>query len=142
MAKTYESGAAVKSGYYLNLARWHVEPVEHDGARLPAGPGKWIAVPTAAALALVPIMGATFLVFLPFIGFALTLKALATPVLGVFRSSAGDLAATMTPGWRPGEAHFTGKDAENAGVEEKGPIAGDARLEELGKEIEKRRNEK
>ncbi len=140
MAKTFESGAAVGSGYYLNLSRWHVEPVERDGGRLPAGGGKWIPVPTAAALALVPIMGALFLMFLPVIGFALTFRALASPVLGVFKTSAGDLAATMSPGWRPGEAHFTGKESEHAGVEEKGPPATNARLEELEREIAKRRN--
>ncbi len=142
MTTKFKSGAAVKSGYYLNLSRWHIEPVEHDGAKLPEGPGEWIAIPTAAALALTPVLGATFLMFLPVIGFAMLFRALANPVVRVFRSSAGDLAATMTPGWRPGEAHFTGKREEHAGVEEKGPPAADERLEGLAKEIEEKRSAK
>jgi hypothetical protein len=59
----------------------------------------------------------------------------------MFRGSATELAATMTPGWQPGEAHFTGKSPENAGVEEKGPIAKDAQLDALEKEIEQKRRQ-
>ncbi len=139
MATTYESGSAVPGGYYLNLTEWAVTPVENDGGRLPAGKGQWRPIPTVAALALVPILGATFLRFLPVIGFALLFQAIIAKVGGFFHTSATELAATMSPGWQPGEAHFTGKSPENAGTEEKGPIA-DARLDALEKEIaEKRR---
>lgn len=141
MATTYESGSAVRSGYYFNAARWHVEPVAADGGRLPAGSGSWIRVPTAVALLLVPVLGATFLVFLPLVGFIVSLQALAAPVLKTFHASATDLAVTVSPGWRPGEAHFTGTRIENAGVEEKGPTAGGDALEALAAEIERlRRN--
>ena len=139
MATTYESGSKVNSGYYFNAARWHVEPIANDGDRLPEGNGKWMKVPTAAALLLVPILGATFLMFLPFIGFALLAHAMATKAVGVFRTHATELAATMSPGWQPGEAHFTGKRAENAGVEEKGPTAKGDALDALAEEIERKR---
>jgi hypothetical protein len=139
MATTYESGSAVLSGYYLNAARWHVEPIANDGDRLPAGRGTWMRVPTAAALFLVPILGAAFLIFLPFIGFLVALHALASPVLNAFRGSATDLAATLSTGWQPGEAHFTGKRPEVAGVEEKGPLASGDALDALAAEIERRR---
>jgi hypothetical protein len=136
MANTIESGSAVRSGYYFNPSRWQVEPIAAEGGLLPAGPGRWMRVPTVAALVLVPILGATFLMFLPLIGFALVLHALATRVLGVFRTSASELAATMSPGWQPGEAHFTGKRPEGAGVEEKGPTESRAALDALAREIE------
>jgi hypothetical protein len=139
MATTYESGSAVLSGYYFNAAQWHIEPIAADGARLPAGRGSWMRVPTAAALLLVPVLGATFLIFLPLIGFLVTLQALASPMLKSFHRSATDLAATMSPGWQPGEAHFTGKPSANAGVEEKGPSAGGDALDALAAEIERRR---
>jgi hypothetical protein len=139
MATTYESGSAVLSGYYFNPAGWHVEPVASDGDRLPGGRGRWMRVPTAAALLLVPVLGATFLVFLPLVGFLVTLQALAAPVVKMFRASATDLAATLSIGWQPGEAHFTGKRSESAGVEEKGPSASGDALEALAAEIERRR---
>ena len=131
----FKGGTAVTNGYYLNLSRWAIEPVAKDGDRLPEGKGEWIAIPTVAALALTPVLGATFLMFLPVVGFALSLQALASPVVRVFRSSAADLAATVSPGWQPGEAHFTGKKGE----EGEGPAAQDERLDALEREIEQRR---
>lgn len=138
MTTTYEGGSAVRSGYYVNAARWHVEPIAADGQRLPEGPGRWMRVPTPVALLLVPILGATFLVFLPLIGFALVLQALASPIVKTFRAHATELAATVTPGWQPGEAHFTGKRGEDRVVDE-GPAARANALEALAREIELRR---
>ncbi len=135
----FKGGIAVSSGYYLNLSRWAIEPVSRDGGRLPQGKGEWIAIPTAAALALTPILGATFLMFMPLIGFLLFLQTLTSPVVRMFQSSAADLAATVSPGWQPGEAYFTGTSPEGARVEEKGPIAQDERLDALAREIEQRR---
>ncbi len=135
----FKGGTAVKNGYYLNLSRWAIEPVAKDGDRLPEGKGEWIAIPTVAALALTPVLGATFLMFLPVVGFALSLQALASPVVRMFRSSAADLAATVSPGWQPGEAHFTGKSAEGTGEGDEGPAAQDERLDALEREIEQRR---
>ncbi len=139
MATTYESGSAVLSGYYFNPTGWHVEPIPSDGDRLPAGRGSWMRLPTAAALLLVPVLGAAFLIFLPLIGFVVALQALAAPIVKMFHGSATDLAATLSTGWQPGEAHFTGKRSENAGVEEKGPSASGDALEALAAEIERRR---
>lgn len=140
MATTFESGTAVLNGYYLNASSWSVTPVAHDGERLPAGPGRWMRIPAVAALALVPILGAAFLVFLPLIGFLVTLHALASAVVNAIHGSATELAATVNPGWVPGEAHFTGKTPEHAGVEEKGPIPGGDALEALAAEIARRRS--
>ncbi len=140
MATTYEGGAAVLSGYYFNPAQWHIEPIARDGGRLPDGRGRWMRIPTAAALALVPVLGAAFIMFLPLIGFLLVLRALAEPVLEIFRSSATEMAATVSPGWQPGEAYFTGKRPERAGAEQRGAPAVDERLEALAREIEARRH--
>jgi hypothetical protein len=138
MASKFRSGTAVKSGYYLDLAGWRVQPVSRDGDRLPDGKGEWMAIPTVAALAVVPVLGALFLVFLPFIGFALTLRALSEPLLHAFHASATGLAATLSPGWQPGEVHFTGKREDRAGVDAQGPPA-DEKLGALAREIEARR---
>jgi hypothetical protein len=135
MASTYEGGAAVKSGYYLDAKGWAVHPVAHDGDRLPAGRGTWRRVPTLAAVALTPVLGLAFLMFLPVIGIVLAAQAAVLPILRMFRASAIDLAATVGPGWAPGEAHLTGKRGE----EKAGEGAPPARLEELGKEIEEKR---
>ena len=57
----------------------------------------------------------------------------------MFRRSAQDLAATVTPGWQPGEAHFTGKRPEEKAAEE--APSKEVNLEQLAKEIDAKRKE-
>ena len=141
MTKT-DAGSAAKAGYYFNMKSWEVHPVPADGERLPGEAGQqWIAIPTVAALVLTPILGLTFLMFLPFIGFYLTIEAALQPVLRVFEHEATELAATMSPGWQPGEAHLTGKrQEETRTVEGQGPPADE--LARLAQEIESKRQGK
>ena len=132
---TYESNAAVKSGYYFNPATMNIVPVERDGGRLPSEKGSWVAIPTFAALALTPILGAMFLMFLPMIGFVLCAEAAGKKVAGAFASGAGDLVA---PGYAPGMAHLTGKAAEEKKAEGEATAAA-PELAKLEKEIEEKR---
>jgi hypothetical protein len=136
---THTGNEAVKSGYYFDSASWSIQPIAEDGARLPATEGTWYAVPTLVALLATPVLGLAFLVFLPFIGFLLTFKAAVSPFARLVHGSAGSMAATMSPGWQPGEAHLTGKRDEHPSVEEKGPPAADEDLEALQREIERKR---
>jgi hypothetical protein len=138
----FNAGERAKAGYYFSAKSWEVHPVPADGERLPGEAGQhWYAIPTAAALVLTPLLGLTFLMFLPFIGFYLTIEAALRPLLRVFRREASELAATMSPGWQPGEAHLTGKPAgKGAGAE--GEAAPGEELEKLAREIEARRSEK
>jgi hypothetical protein len=131
---TFESNAAVKSGYYFNPITMNLLPVERDGGRLPNEKGSWIAVPTFLALALTPILGALFLMFLPMIGFVLCAEAAGKKIAGVFATSAGDLVA---PGYAPGMAHLTGKAADDAKKASEAVAAPE--LEKLQKEIEEKR---
>lgn len=137
-----EAGTRVKKGYYFSARSWSLQPMPADGAALPGGPGeKYLHVPLLAAFILAPLMGAAFLMFLPFIGFYLAAHAAARPVVRMFTRSATELAATMQPGWQPGEAHLTGKRAEGEAAGEKG-AAQEGELSALQKEIESKRNEK
>jgi hypothetical protein len=132
------AGSAAKAGYYFSMRSWEVHPVPADGERLPGAAGQeWIAIPTAAALVLTPVLGLTFIMFLPFIGFYLTIEAALRPLLRVFRREAAELAATMSPGWQPGEAHLTGKAEEGKGTEEPAEA-----IEKLAREVEARRQAK
>lgn len=133
----YTSGMQVRSGYYWNPGTWTVVPVPRDGGTLPGGTGdRWMRMPLLAVVFLLPVMGGLFVVFLPFIGFALFLYAIARMATGVFRRGAADLASTVTPGWRPGEAHLTGKRAPG---DREVPEKSEA-MEKLAKEISERRN--
>ena len=141
---TIEAGTQVKKGYYFNAKTWTLEAMANDGAALPGAKGeKYFHVPLLLAFVVAPLMGAAFLMFLPFIGFYLAFQAALRPVAKLFRHSATEIAATMSPGWAPGEAHLTGKRAEGEGVEEKGPATpASEELAKIEREVEARRNER
>jgi hypothetical protein len=111
MAK-YTGGTNVKGGYYWNPRSWAVEVVPSEGGRLPADGARYLRIPFPLLFVVVPVLGALFLIFLPFIGFALFAWALFRKITGGVKETATDLAATMSPGWAPGEAHLTGKAGE------------------------------
>ena len=132
--KTTSGGSAVKSGYYISRASWEIVPVRHDGERLPgAAADHYVKVPLAVVFTVMPVLGGLMVVFLPFIGLALVAQQLAKPLAGLFHRSAQDLAATVTPGWAPGAAHFTGKSSEE------GRVGANDRLDRLAREIDERR---
>jgi hypothetical protein len=136
----YTSGREVRSGYYWCPRSWKVEVIPPEGGRLP-GPGgaRYVKVPFPLLFVVVPLLGALFLMFLPLIGFGLVAHAVVLRLSGGVRKSADDLASTLTPGWRPGEAHFTGKAGEDLPSTESKVTK---EIEELEREIEEKRNRK
>ncbi len=90
-------------------------------------------------LLLAPILGGLFVVCLPFIGFAMFFRWVFQTVTGSAREGARDLAATVTPGWRPGEAHMTGRalDAKHAELPAGG--AGQQALDDVAAEVARKR---
>ena len=135
---TISGGSAVPGGYYLSKSNWEIFPIARDGERLPGPVSEhYVKVNTAAALLIMPVLGGLMVVFLPFIGLYLAAKAALRPLARMFDRSAKDLAATVTPGWAPGAAHFTGKATTDEVSEES--RAAEATLEELKKEIEEKR---
>ena len=142
---TYSAGTRVMRGYYFSAKSWTLENVANDGQMLPGAAGeKYVAIPLLAAFIVAPLMGAMFLMFLPFVGFALTAKAIAAPIVRMFKSSATEVAATLQPGWQPGEAHLAGRageEKEEKAAEGQEPPAAE-RLSKLESEIADRRNSK
>ncbi len=135
---TINGGTAVQGGYYLSKTNWEIFPIEKDGQKLPGSHSEhYVKLSTAAALTIMPVLGGLMVVFLPFIGLYLTAQAALRPLVGIFQRSAQDLAATVTPGWQPGAAHFTGKRSEEKAAEE--APSKEAKLEELAKEIDSKR---
>ena len=139
MAK-YTGGMQVEGGYYWNPRNWEVEVVSPEGAKLKgAAEAKYVKIPFPALFVIVPLLGALFLMFLPFIGFALFGYAIVKKVTGGVKQGATELASTMTPGgFATGEAHFTGKPGE----EKHGEAKAQKEIEALAKEIEARKAEK
>ena len=75
--KTMRAADKAKGGFYWNLKTWEVTLVRRNGDTLPgAADERYVRIPTAALVIVGPMMGFLFVVFLPFIGFALTFREL------------------------------------------------------------------
>lgn len=137
---SYAGGSTAKGGYYWSTSRWSLTAVADEGGVLPGSRSeRYTRVPVWAALLLTPVMGGLFVIFMPFIGLFLTVKALARIVTGGARKSAAELAATVHPGaFVPGAAGFTGKPEAEKKADAAAPSEGGA-LEKLSKEIEEKR---
>ena len=130
----------VAGGYYWNAKNLEVEVISEEGGHLKGG--DYVKVPFVALFAIVPLLGATFLMSLPVIGFGLVAYAAAKKATRLVTSGATDLAATVQPGqFAAGAAYFTGK----AGEEKKeGTAEGEKApgLEAVEKEIAARKEKK
>ena len=139
MAK-YTGGMQVGGGYYWNTGSWEVEVVSSEGGRLKgAAAMRYVKVPFPALFLIVPVLGALFLMFLPFIGFGLFVWAVAKRLTGSVAQGATELASTVQPGsFAAGSAYFTGKEGAEKGAE----APRSAEMEKLEKEIAERKGEK
>ena len=72
-----KAGDAAKVGFYFNTKTWEMDLHRKDGDALPGDAGEvYVRVPALALLFLGPAMGFFFVIFLPFIGFALVVREL------------------------------------------------------------------
>jgi hypothetical protein len=140
MAK-YTSGMQVGGGYYWSARNWEVEVIPDEGGKLEGGPNaKYVKVPFPALFVIVPLVGALFLMFMPFIGFALFAYAVAKKMAGGVKQGATELASTVQPGsFAAGSAYFTGKPGDE---KDRAPAApNSAELENIEREIAERKGE-
>ncbi len=133
----YENGRKVEGGYYFNANRWEVEVISNEGGALKGG--DYVKVPFPVLFLIVPLLGATFLMFMPMIGFALFGYAMTRKLAGAFTQGATELASTVQPGqFAAGSAYFTGKPEEKK--EGAGEAAKSGELEKLEREIAERKS--
>jgi hypothetical protein len=135
-------GDKVKAGFYWNPTEWEMVTISGEsGGSLPGSPDtRYYRVPVLAMLLAAPVMGALFVIFLPFIGIALFLRHLATQAAAATRRAAHGFMATVSPSWRPGEAYLAGRHEE--GSDEKATPHKDAQLDALEQEIDQRDGDK
>ena len=137
---SYTSGSAVKSGYYLRARTLSVALVANEGDRLPGPAGaRYVRVPWPVVLVLAPVLSIAFLVLLPVLALGVMAYGVARRLSLVGRRASAELAATVSPGWRAGEAHLGGKPGEEHAPDAGGTKA-PAELERLERDIAERRD--
>ncbi len=92
----YRGGDEVKGGFYWNTTAWDATYVEGRQGVLAGEPSEqFVRVPVIAALLVAPIMGALFVIFLPFIGIALMAQHM-LKATGVLASRRAERPAPMS----------------------------------------------
>ena len=79
----HEAGEFVDGGIYLNRKSWDLTAIPEEGGRLPAENGHYYRLPLLMVMALAPIAGLAFILFL----------AVAVPVMVVYSVPSAILAA-------------------------------------------------
>ena len=89
--KENKGGSKVPAGFYFNKKNWQIVTVSGKRGGVLPGDAKadYLRIPSVAMLAAAPVLGATFVVFLPVIGFALLATA-------VFKKATRQVAAPAT----------------------------------------------
>jgi hypothetical protein len=124
----HTGGTKVNYGFYWSAKAWDMAMVPAEGGLLPGGSDRrYTRIPTFLFLLMAPVMGALYVVFLPFAGFALVaghaLRAAKTLALDTFMH----LAVAVSPSWAPGEAYLANRKrakAERAAARQRAQTAG------------------
>lgn len=89
---TRKAGEQAKAGFYFNLTTWEMDLHRKDCAPPGGDNDRYTRVPTVALLVLGPVMGFFFVIFLPFIGFALFAREIGHRVAGWFGRKTREVA--------------------------------------------------
>jgi hypothetical protein len=96
--KTYRGGMRVKPGFYWNYGAWTITTVSDEPGPLPGGEEhRYAKVPPVMLLALAPLMGAAYVMFLPLLGFALLFGTAGAKGLAVVKKA---VAAAREVAWK------------------------------------------
>ena len=140
----YRGGQKVSPGHYWNLSTGELAMIQREGEVLPGMPARrYLRTPPFVVVLLGPLVGALYVLVLPFLGFAILAEVLVVQMgrllgkLGVTTALAQFLAGAR---WVPGRAYLMGWAARHRPPEGK-PAPGKAptRLEKLESEVMERR---
>jgi hypothetical protein len=131
-------GETVKGGFYWNMANWDATFVEGEQGVLPGtAADAFRRIPVVAALLAAPIMGALFVMFLPFIGIVLLMQQAGLAAVALAGRGVERVMMAVSPSWQPGMAYFAGRKRNGS----KGDTATPDALDALEKEIDERRKQ-
>ena len=132
--KELKGGNKVPGGFYFHKGNWEITVVKGEKGVLPGNEETtWVRIPTIVMLAGAPVMGGLFVVFLPFLGFAMLFNHLGKKAATGLRRAADEVGAAVSPDWQPGMATFAGKKKakkEAKGAKEEKKVAGEKKDED------------
>ena len=104
---TYKGTQEVEPGLYVNVKRFAIKNVEARGPLPGTDQDEYRRVPMLAMLAMAPLLGLAFVMFLPFIGFAMVAYLVGHKTVLFAGNLAAQAVRVVRPGWVPALAFLT-----------------------------------
>lgn len=104
---TYTGRQTVKAGIYLNTKTYSIETLNQFGELPGTDVDTYRHIPMLAMLAAAPLLGLAFVMFLPFIGFAMMLHLVGTKAYHLIAGAATKGVRVLRPSWAPAFAFLT-----------------------------------
>lgn len=105
---TYTGTQNVEPGLYLNLKKFSVKSIDEAGPLPGTENDTYYRAPMLLVLATAPLLGLAFVIFLPFIGFAMVAYLLGDKAMQWGGNAATEAVRVVRPGWAPSRA-FLGR---------------------------------
>lgn len=104
---TYTGTQTVESGLYLNTKNFAVTMMEKPGTLAGTELDTFRRVPMVVMLAVAPLLGLAYVMFLPFVGFVAMAHLVGTKTLQLAGEAATDGVRVLRPSWAPALAFLT-----------------------------------
>lgn len=98
---TYTGTQNVEPGLYINFKKFTVMTMDEGGPLPGAETDTWRRAPLLLVLATAPLAGLAFVMFLPFIGFAMVAYLLGDKAIGWAGNAVTEMVRVVRPGWVP-----------------------------------------
>jgi len=104
---TYTGNQDVEPGLYFKVKQFRVKSIQTRGPLPGTEDDKYHRVPMLVMLAMAPLLGLVFVIFLPFIGFAMVLWLLGDKAVQLATRTATQAVRVLRPGWAPALAFLS-----------------------------------
>jgi hypothetical protein len=104
---TYTGTQNVEAGLYYSARPFKLTTMDQNGPLPGADDRIYHRVPMILMLALAPLLGLAFVIFLPFIGFAMVARITGEKALELGGQLANQGARVLQPAWAPARAFLT-----------------------------------
>jgi hypothetical protein len=104
---TYKANQVVDPGLYFSVRPLGLKSIERTGPLPGNEPDVYRRVPMLLMLAMAPLLGLAFVIFLPFIGFAMVFRLAGEKAVEVGARAATEGVRVMRPAWAPALAFLS-----------------------------------
>jgi hypothetical protein len=131
---TYTGKQNVEPGLYINLKKFSVKSIDERGPLPGSETDTYYRAPMLLVLATAPLLGLAFVIFLPFIGFAMVAYLIGDKGLQWAGNATTEAVRVVRPGWAPSLAFLSRH--KPARHEQAAPAAPDAWKEAVEKKLD------